>query len=412
MQQNFPLPQSLQNLLARIQSAGFLAYAVGGCVRDSLLGRPMNDWDVTTNAHPEEIKNIFADCRTIDTGIQHGTVTVMYEGDTYEVTVFRVDGEYTDGRHPDQVKFTASLEEDLARRDFTVNAMAYSPTEGIVDPFGGVDDLKNGILRAVGDPTRRFTEDALRILRGVRFASTLGFAIEEQTAKAMIDLSHRLALVSRERILTELSKAVLGSSAHPVLSLYHSVVSQAWEMLSSEEQYFEGLSLFPHLPYDLEIRMAALLSPLPDTVTPAALLSLRFSRETATIIADLVKEFHRPLPISTYEEKCLLGKYGVSFCQKLTSLWKAKCQINGETPTEIDKISHRIQKMAEQNLCVTLSTLAVSGKDIQTLGITDGKAVGDTLRHLLQKVMQDELENDKQALLGYLRQRQSSKTSF
>ena len=400
--QQLSLPQSLHTLLTRIQDAGFLAYAVGGCVRDSLLGRPISDWDVTTNATPTEIKSIFADCRTIDTGIQHGTVTVLWEGDSYEVTVFRVDGEYADGRHPNQVAFTTSLEEDLARRDFTVNAMAYSPSEGIVDPFGGRADLEKGLLRAVGEPTRRFTEDALRILRGVRFASVLGFSIEEETAKAMLALAPRLSLVSLERILVELTKTFTGKDAFAVLSLYYEVVKYAWPCLESEALYFDGLSLFPYLPSDIDTRMAALFSPLGEKVTTALLLSLKCSREKATTVSRLVEKFHQSPPQDLYEEKCLLADYGLDFCLKITDLWNAKIKKEGKTPTKYPKNRDYWQALASRNLCLSLSSLAVNGSILKSLGISDGKAIGDTLHHLLEKVMREELPNDKTALITYL----------
>jgi len=397
------LPTGLHRLLTRLKEAGFLAYAVGGCVRDALLGRPTNDWDVTTSATPEQIKAVFSDCRTLDTGIKHGTVTVMLDGDSYEVTVFRVDGAYTDGRHPDSVIFSSSLREDLARRDFTVNAMAYSPDEGIIDPFGGREDLQNRLLRAVGNPSARFTEDALRILRGVRFASVLGFSIEEETSRAMRDLCQRLSLVSDERVLVELTKTVLGKDAHRMLSSYHDVVSSAWHSLAEPSAYLTGVSLFPFLPPVLEVRMAALFSQVKEAASPALFLSLRFSREVAFAVSSLVLEMAKPLPQTSYEEKCLLGKYGIDFCQKLAWLWKAKCLISNETP---DKISHVLtdwQNMVQNKVCLTVSDLAVKGEDLLALGVEKGKSIGDWLKTLLDRVLLDRLQNEKNALLTFVK---------
>lgn len=396
------LPASLHRLLTRLKEAGFLAYAVGGCVRDALLGRPTNDWDVTTSATPQQVKTVFSDCRTIDTGIKHGTVTVMLDGDSYEVTVFRVDGAYTDGRHPDSVIFSSSLREDLARRDFTVNAMAYSPDEGIIDPFGGREDLQSRLLRAVGNPLARFTEDALRILRGVRFAAVLGFSIEEETSRAMRDLCQRLSLVSDERVLVELTKTVLGKNAHEMLSAYHDVVSSAWHSLSDMSAYLTGVSLFSHLPPVLEVRMAALFSKVKEATTPALFLSLKCSREVAFAVSSLVLEMAKPLPRTSYEEKCLLGKYGIDFCQKLALLWKAKCQLSGETPCEISQILTDWQNMVQNKVCLSVSDLAVKGEDLLALGVEKGKPIGDWLKTLLDQVLLDRLPNEKNALLVYV----------
>ena len=208
---NVSPPKYVKHILITLQSRGHAAYLVGGCVRDSILGRSPDDWDITTSAKPEQVKALFH--RTVDTGLQHGTVTVLMEKEGYEVTTYRVDGEYEDGRHPKEVTFTASLEEDLKRRDFTINAMAYNPSSGLVDLFGGLEDIERKIIRCVGDPLERFTEDALRIMRAVRFSAQLGFAIEEETRKALKVLAPNLKHVSAERIQVELVKLLM--SPHP-----------------------------------------------------------------------------------------------------------------------------------------------------------------------------------------------------
>ena len=205
------IPQAVEKIIDTLEAGGFEAYAVGGCVRDTLLGREPEDWDITTSARPEQVKSLFR--RTVDTGIQHGTVTVLENHQGYEVTTYRIDGEYEDGRHPKQVEFTASLTEDLKRRDFTINAMAYSKKTGIVDEFGGMEDLKRGIIRCVGAAQERFTEDALRILRAIRFSAQLGFSIEEQTLEAVRQIAPNLVHVSKERIQVELTKLL--KSPHP-----------------------------------------------------------------------------------------------------------------------------------------------------------------------------------------------------
>ena len=403
--QALPLPDSLIKLIARIEAAGFTAYAVGGCVRDALLGRPIHDWDVTTSATPEQIKSIFADCRTIDTGIQHGTVTVLFMGDSYEITVFRVDGSYTDGRHPDAVRFSSSLKEDLARRDFTVNAMAYSPSEGIVDLFSGREDIKNQIIRAVGDPTMRFTEDALRILRALRFSSTLGFSIEPLTAKAMTALAHRLSLVSGERIMVEISKALLGKNASPVFSSFYTVASSAWHDLKDETRYAQNVALLDRLPFDLEIRLAALFLGIEQAKEPKFFLSLRFSRDIARRASNLIKEAASILPSTPYEEKKLLGAYGIDFCRQLTSLWTAIY------PDKKDSLAATLSRMSawhSESTCVSVAQLAVKGKDLEGLGI-QGVHLGNWLKQLLEEVMQGHVSNEKQQLIAYVQSALSKK---
>ena len=396
--QTLSLPSSLTQLIARIEAAGFSAYAVGGCVRDALLGRPIHDWDVTTSATPEQIKSIFADCRTIDTGIQHGTVTVLFMGDSYEITVFRVDGSYTDGRHPDAVRFSSSLKEDFARRDFTVNAMAYSPAEGIVDLFSGREDLKNQTIRAVGDPILRFTEDALRILRALRFSATLGFAIEPLTSEAMTALSHRLSLVSGERVMVEIEKALLGKNASAVFSSYYSVVASAWNNLKNEARYAQNVALLDSLPFDLDIRLAALFLGVEQAKEPKFFLSLRFSRDIARGASNLIKEAERTLPLTDYEAKILLGTYGIAFCEKLVSLWMA---IYPDQKDSLTAMLAVISAWHSENACVTVAQLAVKGKDLEALGI-QGVDLGKWLRQLLEEVMQEHLVNEKEQLIAYV----------
>lgn len=219
------LPSNIQKILSMLNSAGFKAYIVGGCVRDSIMGNVPHDWDVTTEASPDEIKDVFSAFRTIDTGIKHGTVTVICDGAPVEITTFRVDGEYTDNRHPDSVKFTKDIREDLSRRDFTINAIAYNPDEGIIDPFGGREDIENKIIRCVGSPDKRFNEDALRILRAVRFASVLGFEIEKETSDSISENENLISDIAVERISTELLKLLTGKNVHSVLLNYKSVLA-------------------------------------------------------------------------------------------------------------------------------------------------------------------------------------------
>lgn len=219
------IPSDIKKILSLLNESGYKAYAVGGCIRDSFMGRTPNDWDITTEASPEQIKEVFASFRTIDTGIRHGTVTVICNHTPIEITTFRIDGEYTDNRHPDSVEFTKDVKEDLARRDFTVNAIAYNPEEGIIDPFGGIEDIRNKIIRCVGSPDKRFNEDALRILRAIRFSSTLGFEIEQETSESIIRNEKLISGIAVERISTELLKLLTGINVHSVLLNYKSVLA-------------------------------------------------------------------------------------------------------------------------------------------------------------------------------------------
>ena len=243
----FNLPSHVEYILATLEAAGYHAHIVGGSVRDLLLGKNPDDFDITTSALPEETKAVFSDKRTVDTGIKHGTVSLILDGKPYEITTYRLDGEYKDSRHPEAVYFTKNIVEDLSRRDFTVNAMAYNPTTGLVDPFGGRDDLKLGIIRAVGDPYVRFNEDALRILRGIRFSSVLGFKIEDKTSKAIREKRQLLSKVSAERIYVELKKMLSGIDSYSVVLNYPEVITQVLPML--DEVRLPDIELFSSADY-------------------------------------------------------------------------------------------------------------------------------------------------------------------
>lgn len=251
-----PVPQAVEEIIGKLNSHGFEAYAVGGCVRDSLLGRKPGDWDITTSATPQQVKALFH--RTIDTGILHGTVTIMKNHVGYEVTTYRVDGEYEDGRHPKSVEFTQDLKEDLCRRDFTVNAMAYSHETGVVDIFGGMEDLRRGVIRCVGNPKDRFSEDALRILRAIRFSAQLGFAIEEKTRAAIGEIAPNLLKVSKERIQAELTKLLLSPHPEKIREVYQTgispYVSEAFCRVDVEH-----LDIPPALPAEKAVRWSAFL---------------------------------------------------------------------------------------------------------------------------------------------------------
>lgn len=383
------LPENVKYILSTYREAGFEAFVVGGPVRDALLQKEPTDYDITTNATPEETREIFRTRRILDTGLAHGTLTLLLDGEPYEVTTYRVDGEYTDHRHPDTVTFTRSLCEDLARRDFTVNAMAYAPESGLVDPFGGRDDLSRCLLRAVGDPYCRFEEDALRILRGLRFSSVLSFAIEEKTAEAMRERAPLLSSVSVERILVELDKLLMGARAVEVLSRYRDVLVHA----------------VPELPL-VKIPELSPLDGAPERLLLLAVCSgLRAEQYRALCTRlhtdrarrDLGERVYSVLshPYATDADLLILAHEGGREAALLSLTLRA---ILGE-PTE--EARSRLAELLSLGAPTAISDLAVRGADLSALGLR-GVEIGATLRSLLYSVMRGECENTRESLLSYL----------
>lgn len=383
---NFKLPTYVQTVLEQLNNNGFEAYVVGGCVRDMLLGHTPFDFDVCTNATPDETMLCFAEFRTVPTGIEHGTVTVMVENKAVEVTTYRIDGEYADSRHPNGVSFTASLEEDLARRDFTVNAMAYHPTKGLVDLYGGREDLKAKIIRCVGDPTLRFSEDALRILRGLRFASTLEFSLESSLVIAMETLCKTLKKVAMERVYVEFTKLLCGHGASEILLQYASVLSP---LFSLQKQNF---SLLTKVPAIAEFRYAILLRSCEDV--KGFLKSLKASNELITKVEPLVFLQTQTPPNALSETRKWVFRYGMECVEKMPILYQAM----GQQSREFEQY---IVQIKEQKLCCSFKELAVNGKDLIAMGIPKGEGLGKVLNTLLFSVMEGTLENRKEVLLAY-----------
>ena len=384
-----------------LRSHGHRADAVGGCVRDFLMGKEPFDIDITTSAKPEEMKRIFSGERTIETGIKHGTLTLLLHGTPYEITTYRVDGEYADHRHPEEVLFTETLSEDLARRDFTVNAMCYSPAEGLTDLCGGQTDLENKIIRAVGEAERRFTEDALRILRGLRFSATLGFSIEEKTAAAMRKCAHLLSFVSAERVLVEWKKLLGGKDAERILLEYRDVLSVALPFLSDVPME----KLPPLESLTAEERMLLLFAIMPPCGREAAFVE-RFEKAALALRTDRAF-LRRGSAILSHlfdadegndESLCLLlyhlGADGA------TSLLRLRIALSMADASRMDALI----ALMEKNPCTSLSALAVSGKDLIALGLR-GQDVGEALSHLLFEVMGGRVKNEASALLSHLKKR-------
>ena len=431
----YPLPPQVNTALTLLNKAGYEAFVVGGAVRDLLRGASVHDWDITTSALPEQTEAVFAGHRLIETGIKHGTVTVLMDGLPLEITTYRTEGAYSDHRRPDSVSFTRSLEEDLARRDFTVNAMAYHPKTGVSDPFGGQADLARRVIRCVGQPDKRFNEDALRILRGLRFASRFGFSIETETAAAIHRNKELLRHIAAERIREELTGLLCGSCAEPVLRQYHDVVSVPIPELAplagfKQRNYHHCHDVWGHTvaavaatPNEPALRWAALLH---DTGKPtrftvdekgvghfyghaeesakiaaAVTHRLRFDNTTRDTVCFLVGHHHLFLDVSEKTVRRAMLRFGRERLEKLLPLLRADTL--GHAPCclyhldDIRTISDIMANLPD----LTVKDLAVSGSDLMALGYR-GKQIGEALNALLNAVVFDGIPNEKEALLQRL----------
>ena len=420
-------------LLDALHAAGYAAYAVGGCVRDSLLGRTAHDWDLCTSALPQQVMELFGAEQCIPTGLQHGTVTIKYGGQLYETTTFRTEGSYTDGRHPDEVQFVPDVREDLARRDFTINAMAYNEAEGLVDPFGGQADLQNGLLRAVGEPQQRFTEDALRILRLYRFAARIGFALDAATARAARQLAPHLDCISAERIQEELAKLL--AAPQPGAYLEPAVLAVVLPELTPAalEAAKPVVDACPAGEENLPVRWAALLSALGETDTRRVLKRLRCSNacieETAVLVRETAGEgvcgsfllghesghsIARPTACGSRVPpqrtvlgetlahagevaiRRLLGRYGLCTVERLCALCAA---LRPQAAPACALAAQRARQLEADGVCCRVSQLAVNGRDLMAAGIPAGPALRRVLETLLDGVIRAEYPNEKPALL-------------
>ena len=431
------LPPSPEKCIALLQAAGYCAYAVGGCVRDALLGLTPKDYDLCTDATPEEICRVFADYSLVKAGEKHGTIGVVMDGAVYEITTFRTEGGYRDSRHPDWVEFVADVKEDLSRRDFTVNAIAYCPDSGYVDPFGGQQDLQSKCLRAVGDPETRFTEDPLRILRGVRFAVTYGLTPDPATMDAMFRLAPLMDKLARERVFAELCKLLPLVSAEDLLT-YAPVLTQPIPELKASLDFcqhspYHRYDVFTHTAYvtehcpgDLSLRWAALLHDVekpgvfyqdetgrghfPDHARQGAetanKILLRLKAPTA--LREEVVMLIRLHMVKLEPDKKLLrrrlGKWGVDTVLRLLQLQEADMLSKGyETPAEITQfpiLRKLIEEILEEDACLSVKDLAIDGRDLQAVGIPAGPEMGKILLWLLGQVQDEELPNEKDSLLN------------
>ena len=396
------MDEGAAELLDTLHRAGYAAYVVGGCVRDSLLGLTPHDWDLCTSALPQQGMELFGEEKCIPTGLQHGTVTVKQGGGLYEITTFRTEGAYTDGRHPDEVHFVPDVREDLARRDFTINAMAYNEKEGLIDPFGGQDDLQSGILRAVGVPHQRFTEDALRILRLYRFAARFGFSIDPPTAQAAQELCAHLDCVSVERIEEELAKLL--SAPAPAAYLDKKILLVILPELSSEALAAAKpvVDACPAGAENLPIRLAALLLSLGEDGIRRTLRRLRCSNACIEETAVLVREAVPGVPVSlNIYARRLLGKYNLCTVQRIAALGTA---LQPERAADFAALSELAEQLDADGVCCRVSQLAVNGRDLMAAGVPAGPGIRKVLEALLDGVIREEYPNERQALLAAVQQ--------
>ena len=396
------MDEGAAELLDTLHRAGYAAYVVGGCVRDSLLGLTPHDWDLCTSALPQQVMELFGAQRCIPTGLQHGTVTVKQSGALYEITTFRTEGTYTDGRHPDEVHFVPDVREDLARRDLTINAMAYNEKEGLVDPFGGQADLQSGIVRAVGVPRQRFTEDALRILRLYRFAARFGFAIDPPTAQAAQELCAHLDCVSVERIEEELAKLL--SAPAPAAYLDKKILLVILPELSPEALAAAKpvVDACPAGAENLPIRLAALLLSLGEDGIRRTLKRLRCSNALIEEAAVLVREAVPGVPVSlNIYARRLLGKYNLCTVRRIAALGTA---LQPERAADFAALSELAEQLDADSVCCRVSQLAVNGRDLMAAGVPAGPGIRKILEALLDGVIREEYPNERQALLAAVQQ--------
>lgn len=437
MQAEIKLPQKVQQIIESLESGGYEAYAVGGCIRDSLLGRKPEDWDITTSAKPEEVKKVFN--RTVDTGIQHGTVTVLLGNEGFEVTTYRIDGKYEDGRHPREVVFTPNLKEDLKRRDFTVNAMAYSEKEGLIDLFDGAGDLKRGIIRCVGDAKERFREDALRMMRGVRFGAQLGFSMEENTREAIRELAGTLSKISAERIQTELVKLAVSDHPEEVRTLYETGLTAVFlpefdAMMDTEQRnphhrYTVGehtMAAMTQVRGEKVLRLAMLFHDVAKPVcittdeegihhfhghpkvgkemTRKILRRLKFDNDTVQRVCTLVAGHDDNPPVTLRNVRRAMVRIGVEAFPDIFEIKRADilAQSSYRRQEKLDYLKAYeacYREIIKSRQCLSIKELSVNGRDLMELGIPAGPGLGEVLSRLLELVIEEPERNTREYLL-------------
>lgn len=438
---NIQLPEKVKTIIQRLENAGYEAYAVGGCVRDSVLGRIPQDWDITTSAKPQEVKRLFS--HTIDTGIRHGTVTVMLQKEGFEVTTYRIDGEYEDARHPKEVTYTANLLEDLKRRDFTINAMAYNESHGLVDAFDGIGDLERKVIRCVGDAKERFTEDALRMLRALRFAAQLGFTVEEQTFAAIRHLAPTIEKISAERIQTELVKLLVSDHPQEMRAVYESGIADvilpefSKAMQTTQENPHHCYSVGEHtlrviggVPNDKVLRLAALFHDIAKPVCKSigedgiahfyghpqegAVMAhkifrrLRFDVDTMERVCKLVQWHDDNPPLESKSVRRAIYRVGEEQYPALFVFKRADILAQSDYQREeklayVDAYEQMYEQIKKEQDCLSLKDLAVNGSDLIRAGMKPGREIGEVLKKLLDEVLEEPQKNKKEYLLAQVK---------
>lgn len=435
------IPDYVRKILEILENGGYSAYIVGGCVRDVLMGKTPHDYDVCTDCPPEQTVKLFSGFHTIETGLKHGTLTVMSQGEPVEITTFRSDGKYADHRRPQSVKFEKDLSEDLKRRDFTVNAMCYNDREGLIDLYGGAEDLQKGVIRCVGDPLERFDEDALRIMRALRFSAVLGFEIEENTAAAMRKLSGLLNSISSERIFTELKKLLCGNSAERILLEYRDIIGviipELIPTFDCEQKCPHHIySVYGHIcksvsfvPPDEELRLTMLLHDIEkpalkktdengvdhfkkhqfaSAVTAKKILRrMKCSNKTEKRVFDLIWEHDNRIPPQKKSVRRLISKYDHGFFKDWLTVRRADTLAQSEYRRrekleELDMIEQLGEQIMEEESCLKISDLAVNGRDMIEMGYS-GRQIGSALGFALDGVIDELVPNDRQEIIDYIR---------
>lgn len=418
------IPENANNLIHILQSHGYSAYVVGGCVRDSILNKEPHDWDICTSATPDEMLEIFKDKKIIETGLQHGTVTVVVDGEPYEITTYRIDGDYSDNRRPDSVTFTNDLVKDLSRRDFTINAMAYNDENGLIDPFNGLEDIEDKVIRCVGNPKDRFNEDALRILRAIRFACQLDFSIHPSIGWEIgyTNIADNLKNISVERINSELCKMVVCDSFYkrltmhlhvfgliiPILDKYNKQANKYGYNLYSAYYSIVIKGLKSCESNDLIIRLTILFSTFFDYNVDGLMKHLRFDNETRTKVVELVSFLYYSIEPNKYDIKKYLKSIGIVQFKRLLTIKKIFVKNNIITRAhknlnELYQIEDLLSEIIANKECYSLKDLAIDGNDVKkAMMIKEGKDIGFWLNKMLDKVMKGELSNNKEDLIYYM----------
>lgn len=433
------LTDSVKKIIEKLNNNGHESFVVGGCVRDSLLGITPHDWDICTSAKPEQIKKCFEDFNTFDSGIKHGTISIVIDKEVYEVTTYRIDGEYTDNRHPRNVTFTNDITKDLARRDFTINAMAYNNEKGLVDPFNGQEDLRNKVIRCVGNPDNRFNEDALRIIRALRFASTYGLDIDKETSESILRNAHLLNNIAVERIAVEFNKLICGKGAEDILNNYRDVIAvfipEIKKMFDFKQKtkhhnrdvWHHTTHTVSQIDSDVLLKITMFFHDLgkPDVCTYDEDGSTHFKghpKYSAKRAEEILRRLKYPtsfiedcMKLIIYHDvrfngtkkqlKHLMSAIGEEKVRLLLKVQRADVMAQSDYMHEekIEKIAvagEMLNEIIEEEACFTLKQLAVNGNDLKSIGITDGKIIGKTLKYLLSQVIDEKAENEKASLLN------------